>query len=139
MASKKKKRKQYRRRSTQEQIADLEQQLSVLKALVKEEKKFSPASVAAHRRRLELSRADYAELVDVSALTIYHWEHGHSKPRTAQLGRWLEVKTLSLNAAWICSNKWAARVQCSIRKSCIPIFMKCQRAMFLATFGRALT
>ncbi len=98
--AKKKKRKAYRRRSTEEQIADLEAQIAELKAQVIEEKKFSPKGVKDDRDRLELSRADYAELVKVSALTIYHWEHGHSKPRAAQLSRWLGVKNLSKKAAW---------------------------------------
>ena len=40
------------------------------------------------------------ELVEVSALTIYHWEHGHSKPRAAQLARWLNVKTFGKPEAW---------------------------------------
>ena len=98
--AKKKNRKPYRRRSTEEQIADLAEQISTLRAQMREEKKFSPRSVAEHRKRVELSRADYAELVQVSALTIYHWEHGHSKPRTAQLERWLKVKELSRLVAW---------------------------------------
>lgn len=98
--AKKKKRKAYRRRSTEEQIADLETQIAELKAQVVEEKKFSPEGVKNDRDRMELSRADYAELVQVSALTIYHWEHGHSKPRAAQLSRWLKVKNLSKKAAW---------------------------------------
>jgi len=96
----KKKRRPYRRRSTEEQIRDLEVQIIDLKKQAQEEKKFSPSAVFDDRSRLELSRADYAELVDVSALTIYHWEHGHSKPRMAQLGRWLAVKSLGKTQAW---------------------------------------
>ena len=96
----KKKRKAYRRRSTEEQIKDLEKDIAALRLQAREEKKFSPKAVFADRRRLELSRADYAVLVDVSALTIYHWEHEHSKPRLAQLHRWLGVRELSVQSAW---------------------------------------
>ena len=32
-----------------------------------------------------MSAADYGKLVGVSALTIYHWESGKSRPRKAQL------------------------------------------------------
>jgi DNA-binding transcriptional regulator YiaG len=98
--AKKKTRKAYHRRSTEEQIVDLEKQIAALRAQAKEEKKFSPKTVFDDRKRLELSRADYAELVEVSALTIYHWEHGHSKPRAAQLARWLDIKTLGKPEAW---------------------------------------
>jgi len=98
--AKKKKRKAYHRRSTLEQIADLEKQIEALKAQAKEEEKFAPKAVFDDRSRLELSRADYAELVEVSALTIYHWEHGHSNPRAAQLNRWLDVKAMSKAEAW---------------------------------------
>ena len=98
--AKKKKRKAYHRRSTLEQIADLEKQLEALRAQAKEEEKFSPQAVFDDRGRLELSRADYAELVEVSALTIYHWEHGHSKPRVAQLNRWLDISKMSKTEAW---------------------------------------
>lgn len=96
----KKKRKPYRRRSTEEQIRDLETQIATLRKQAKEEKKFSSDEVFSDRGRLELSRADYAQLVGVSALTIYHWEHGHSKPRVAQLDRWLKVKSLAKREAW---------------------------------------
>ena len=47
--------------------------------------RFSPEWLIAHRDRLELSAADYADLVGVSAQTIYNWEHGNSKPRREQL------------------------------------------------------
>ena len=95
-----KKRRPYRRRSTEEQIRDLEAQIAVLKRQAAEEKKFTPDAVFRDRERLELSRADYAQLVGVSALTIYHWEHGHSKPRVAQLERWLAVKNRKAQDAW---------------------------------------
>jgi DNA-binding transcriptional regulator YiaG len=47
--------------------------------------RFSARSVKAQRRRVGLSAADYAQLVGVSPLTIYNWEHGKSRPRNGQL------------------------------------------------------
>ena len=55
---------------------------------------FSGEQVAAERERLELSAADYGQLVGVSALTIYNWEKGKTKPRQQQLAAWAEVRTL---------------------------------------------
>jgi DNA-binding transcriptional regulator YiaG len=56
--------------------------------------RFSPGWVEAHRHRLQLSAADYGELVGVSALTIYNWEKGRTRPRQQQLAAWAEVRTL---------------------------------------------
>ncbi len=56
--------------------------------------RFSPGWVEAHRHRLQLSAADYAQLVGVSALTIYNWEKGKTKPGRQQLAAWAEVRTL---------------------------------------------
>ena len=47
--------------------------------------RFSPTWLAKHRAKLGLSAADYAKLVGVSGLTIYNWEKGKTRPRTAQL------------------------------------------------------
>lgn len=62
--------------------------------------RFSPRWVKAHRERLDLSAADYAELVGVSALTIYNWEKGRSKPRKQQLAAWGAVRNLGKREAW---------------------------------------
>ncbi len=48
-------------------------------------RRFSPAWVNAHRNKLGLAAADYAELVGVSPQTIYNWEQGWSKPMAKQL------------------------------------------------------
>ena len=42
--------------------------------------RFSARSVKAQRKRIGLSAAEYAKLVGVSALTIYNWEQGKSRP-----------------------------------------------------------
>ena len=56
--------------------------------------RFSPSWVEAHRDRLQFSAADYGELVGVSALTIYNWEKGKTKPGRPQLAAWAEIRTL---------------------------------------------
>ena len=45
-------------------------------------------------------QADYAALVGVSALTIYNWEHGRSRPRSAQLEAWGAIRNLGKREAW---------------------------------------
>ena len=61
---------------------------------------FSPESVYEERKRLELSAADYGKLVGVSALTIYNWEKGKTKPQQRQLEALLKVKGIGKRAAW---------------------------------------
>lgn len=46
--------------------------------------RFSPKWLASHREKLDLSAADYAQLVGCSPLSIYKWEKGESTPRAAQ-------------------------------------------------------
>jgi len=46
--------------------------------------RFSPRSVIAQRKRLEISAADYGKLIGVTGHTVYKWEHGTSRPRMAQ-------------------------------------------------------
>lgn len=62
--------------------------------------RFSPKWLRAHRKKLELSAADYAELVGVSGLTIYNWEHGRTKPGAKQLAKWALVRGLGKREAW---------------------------------------
>jgi DNA-binding transcriptional regulator YiaG len=65
-----------------------------------ERARFSPTSVKSHRERLGLSAADYGRLVGVSALTIYNWEGGKSKPRKQQLAALVAVRRLGKREAW---------------------------------------
>ncbi|MHC4910578.1 MAG: helix-turn-helix domain-containing protein [Planctomycetota bacterium] len=64
-----------------------------------ERARFSPRGVKAHRERLGISAADYALLVGVSALTIYNWESGKSKPRQQQLAALVAVRKLGKREA----------------------------------------
>jgi len=61
--------------------------------------RFSARSVKAQRRKLGLSAKDYGRLVGVSGLTIYHWEQGKSRPRTAQLARLVAARNIGRREA----------------------------------------
>ena len=61
--------------------------------------RFSARSVAAQRKRLDLSAADYAKLVGVSALTIYNWENGKSRPRQEQLAALVAIRGIGKREA----------------------------------------
>jgi DNA-binding transcriptional regulator YiaG len=61
--------------------------------------RFSSRSVRAQRKRLNLSAADYGKLVGVSALTIYHWESGKSRPRKAQFAALTAVRGIGKREA----------------------------------------
>ncbi len=63
-------------------------------------RRFSPQGLKAHRGRLELSAGDYAELVGVSAQTIYNWEHGQSKPRPQQAAALVAIRGVGKREAW---------------------------------------
>jgi len=47
--------------------------------------RYSAASVKAQRKRLGLSAAHFGALIGVSGHTVYAWEHGASRPRSAQI------------------------------------------------------
>ncbi len=61
--------------------------------------RFSSRSVRAQRRRSGLSAEDYGRLVGVSALTIYHWEHGKAHPRHAQLAALIGLRGIGKREA----------------------------------------
>lgn len=48
-------------------------------------RRFSPTRLAAQRRKLGLSAADFATLLGVSGQSVYKWEHGEARPRSRQL------------------------------------------------------
>jgi DNA-binding transcriptional regulator YiaG len=61
--------------------------------------RFSARSVKAQRRRAGLSATGYARLVGVSALTIYNWEQGKSRPRKEQLAALLALRGIGKRLA----------------------------------------
>jgi DNA-binding transcriptional regulator YiaG len=48
-------------------------------------RRFSPARLAATRKKLGLSAADFGALVGVTGQSIYKWETGAARPRATQL------------------------------------------------------
>lgn len=61
--------------------------------------RFSPRWVKSQRKRLGLSAADYGKLVGVSALTVYNWESGKSKPRKGPLAALAAIRDLKKREA----------------------------------------
>ena len=109
-----------RKSSTQhrKEISELKRQAAELKAEVKrigklydvgissqksrDEKlthRFSAKSVIAQRKRLGISANDFGKLVGVSAVTIYAWEQGRSRPRKAQIRALGSVRTFGKKQA----------------------------------------
>ena len=63
-------------------------------------RRFSPSGLKTHRSKVDLSAADYAELVGVSGQTIYNWESGESRPRPQQLAALVAVRGMGKREAW---------------------------------------
>lgn len=61
--------------------------------------RFSPKRLAANRLRLGLSAAKFAQLLGVSALSVYKWESGKTRPRASQIARIAEVRGLGKREA----------------------------------------
>ncbi|MGB2754702.1 MAG: helix-turn-helix domain-containing protein [Phycisphaerae bacterium] len=61
--------------------------------------RFSARSVKAQRARLGLSAKDFGRLVGVSALTVYSWESGRSRPRKKQLAGLAGVRRMGKREA----------------------------------------
>jgi DNA-binding transcriptional regulator YiaG len=57
----------------------------------------------ARRQKLGLSAKQYGKLLGVSALTVYNWEQGKSKPRRSQLPRIVAVRGMGKRqvAEWL--------------------------------------
>lgn len=56
--------------------------------------RFSATRLAAQRKRLGLSAADLARLLGVSALSVYNWEGGKTRPQRPQLEKIAAVRKL---------------------------------------------
>lgn len=87
-------------RSAEEIVADLEKKIADLRSRARDREKFSIEALKEDRKRLELSAADYGELVGVAMVTIYSWERGRCRPRPDELQKWLAVKGMSREEAW---------------------------------------
>jgi DNA-binding transcriptional regulator YiaG len=62
-------------------------------------RRFSAARLAAHRKKLGLSAAEYGKLAGVSGQSIYKWEQGGTRPRAAQLESLAKVRALGKREA----------------------------------------
>lgn len=97
--------------SLKRQVSDLQRKVALLekrtwtksapaaKAESSGNKRFSAKGLASQRKRLNLSAADYAKLVGVSAPTLYSWEQGRSRPRAEQLDKLASVRGISKKEA----------------------------------------
>lgn len=61
--------------------------------------RFSATRLAAQRKRLGLSAANFALLIGVSPISVYGWESGKSRPRRAQLEAIAAVRRLGKREA----------------------------------------
>jgi DNA-binding transcriptional regulator YiaG len=61
--------------------------------------RFSATRFAAQRKKLGLSAAKYAKLLNVSSLSIYKWESGQTRPRRAQLEAIAAIRNLGKREA----------------------------------------
>lgn len=56
--------------------------------------RYSAKSLASQRRRLGLSAAALAKLLGVSALSVYKWESGNTRPRRKQIEAIAQLRAL---------------------------------------------
>lgn len=61
--------------------------------------RFRSGGFASLRRKLDLSAADMARLLGVSAQSVYHWETGKSRPRSSQLAAIAGIRKLGKREA----------------------------------------
>ena len=61
--------------------------------------RFSAKGLAAQRKRLGLSAASVARILGVSALSVYKWESGKTRPRARQLQAIAELRRMGKREA----------------------------------------
>lgn len=62
--------------------------------------RFSARSVKAQRQKLGLSAKDFGKLVGVTALAIYNWEQGKSRPRDHHLAKFVSIRNIGRREAY---------------------------------------
>lgn len=62
-------------------------------------RRFSATRLAAQRKKLGLSAADFAALLGVSGQSVYKWEHGEARPRAKQLEAIAELRGIGKREA----------------------------------------
>ena len=53
----------------------------------------------AHRQRLGLSAENYAKLLGTSALSVYNWEQGTTRPRKSSVNAWMAMRRIGKREA----------------------------------------
>ncbi len=61
--------------------------------------RFRADGLKKHRARLALSAADAGKIIGVSALTVYNWENGKTRPRASQLEGIARLRSLGKREA----------------------------------------
>lgn len=61
--------------------------------------RFRADGLKKHRARLGLSAADAGKIIGVSALTVYNWESGKTRPRASQLAGIARLRALGKREA----------------------------------------
>jgi len=90
-------------------VAELERTVSNLKRSTKAVaavskpvdagRRISARGVRAQRERLGMSAEDFGTLLGVSSQSIYNWEHGTAKPRSALLDKLAVVRAIGKREA----------------------------------------
>jgi DNA-binding XRE family transcriptional regulator len=62
--------------------------------------RFRANGFASLRKKLGLTAHEMAQLIGVSAQSVYHWENGKSRPRTSQLLAISAVRKMNKKEAW---------------------------------------
>lgn len=62
--------------------------------------RFSARSVKAQRQKLGLSAKDFGKLVGVTALAIYNWEQGKSRPRAQTMAKFVAIRNIGRREAY---------------------------------------
>lgn len=61
--------------------------------------RFRPEGLKKHRQRLGLSAAEVAKILGCSALSVYKWESGKTRPRAKQLEALAQLRTMGKKEA----------------------------------------
>ncbi len=61
--------------------------------------RYSVRSLKSQRRRLKLTAAEYAQLLNVSMQTVYNWEQDKARPRDSQMARIVELRGMGRREA----------------------------------------
>jgi DNA-binding transcriptional regulator YiaG len=81
-----------RARTAAPKAEDAEQSIEIANGSARH--RFSARSLAAHRKRLGLSAAEFGKLVGVSAQSVYNWEAEKARPREKQLMAFAAIRQM---------------------------------------------